>query len=43
MQDDEATAEAERRLQRLRALDGLVAMGERGDFDLLRDEAAYRP
>ncbi|MFE2287621.1 hypothetical protein ACFXDJ_26060 [Streptomyces sp. NPDC059443] len=40
--DDEVQAEAERRLQRLRALDELLAMGERGDFDILLDKAAYR-
>lgn len=41
--DDESSAEAERRCQRLWALEQLVAMGDRGDFDVLLDGAEYRP
>lgn len=37
-----ALVEVSKRLRRLQALDKLVAMGERGDFDPLLDKATYR-
>lgn len=37
-----ALAEVSQRMRRLRALDKLVAMAERGDFDMFLDKATYR-
>jgi Arc/MetJ family transcription regulator len=37
-----ALTEVSQRMRRLRALDKLVAMAERGDFDLFLDKANYR-
>lgn len=37
-----ALAEVSERMRRLRALDELVAMADRGDFDLFRDKSNYR-
>ncbi|MEU3722567.1 type II toxin-antitoxin system VapB family antitoxin [Streptomyces sp. NPDC031705] len=38
-----ALHEVARRRKRLEALERLVEMGERGDFDVLLDKADYRP
>ncbi|MER5306309.1 type II toxin-antitoxin system VapB family antitoxin [Streptomyces sp. NPDC002773] len=37
-----ALREVARRHERLRALEQLTEMGERGDFDILMDKANYR-
>lgn len=37
-----ALLEVAKRHKRLQALDALVAMGERGDFEILRDKRNYR-
>ncbi|KUH38638.1 MULTISPECIES: type II toxin-antitoxin system VapB family antitoxin [Streptomyces] len=37
-----ALLEVAKRRRRLRALEELAAMGERGDFDVLLDKANYR-
>ncbi|MFD4374761.1 type II toxin-antitoxin system VapB family antitoxin [Streptomyces sp. NPDC058486] len=39
---NEALREVARRHDRLRALNELVAMGERGDFEVLREKKNYR-
>jgi Arc/MetJ family transcription regulator len=37
-----ALVEVSKRLRRLQALDKLVEMGKRGDFDMFLDKANYR-
>ena len=37
-----ALREVAKRRRRLNALEGLAAMGERGDFDALLDKSSYR-
>jgi hypothetical protein len=39
---DAALATASERMRRLRALDRLSAMADRGDFDMFQDKSNYR-